>query len=135
MNVIARTLKLLFFNFLLHFVPLQMGQKDSREKTDDVSDPEILQSVEKAVRENTSLKTIRIDCVELSWTNITVAILKGLITNASLKDVELVVPRQFPAVLPVMVEEVREAKSKLRLVVRAGYSESLQATLLPLPFI
>ena len=110
-----------------------MGQKDSKEKTDDVSDPEILQSVEMAVRKNESLKTIRIDCTELSWTNIAIAILKGVITNASLREVELVVPRHFPAILPVVVEEVREAKSMLRLVVRAGYSESLrisQATLL-----
>lgn len=109
----------------MQFLQLQMGQKDAKEKIEDVSDPEILQSVEEAVRVNTSLKTIKIDCVELSWTNVTVAILKGAITNASLREVELTVPENVPATLPVVVEEVREAKTMLRLVVRAGYSESL----------
>lgn len=100
-----------------------MGQKDAKEKIEDVSDPEILQSVEEAVRVNMSLKTIRIDCVELSWSNITVAILKGALTNASLSEVEVTVPENVPAALPEVVEDLRKAKSNLRLVVRAGYSE------------
>ena len=119
-----------------------MGQKDTEEKTEDVSDPEFLESVEAAVRVNKSLKTITIDCIEVSWTNITIAILKGVIANTSLREMKLAIPVEPPDALREVVEKVRKEKPKLRLVVRAGpvegKSEFLSHAALPLvvsPFI
>ena len=102
-----------------------MKQEDTVEMVEDVSDPEVLQSVEDAVRVNTSVTVIRIHCTELRWTNIVAAILKGTLNNVSLRELDLATPENFPPTLPFIVEDVRRAKPMLRLVVRAGYSELL----------
>ena len=100
-----------------------MKQEDTVEMVEDVSNPEVLQSVEDAVTMNTSVTVIRIRCTELRWTNIAAAILKGTLNNVSLRELELATPENFPPTLPVIVEDVRRAKPMLHLVVRAGYSE------------
>ena len=104
----------------------------------DVSDSKILQLIGEAVRQNTSITTIRIICAELRWSNIAIAILKGAMENTSLKELELVIPclddSPEPSALPTpeditthpvveAVKRLRDTKLQLRLVVRAGNSK------------
>ena len=71
---------------------------------------------------STSVKRIRIDCEYLRWTNVATAILKGAAHNTVLQELELTTPSNFPPPQEV-VDDVRRANPKLRLVVVAG-SES-----------
>ena len=86
---------------------------------EDVADPDVLKAVEAAVRRSTSVKRIKIEGCCLKWTNVATAILKGAAQTKSLREVELVTTKDFPPP-PEVVDEVREANPKLRLVVRAG---------------
>ena len=85
---------------------------------EDVTDPGVLKAVEAAVRRCTSVKRINIKSCELRWTNVATAILKGAAQSKPLREVELVTPWDFAP--PQVVDSVRRANPKLRLVVRAG---------------
>ena len=93
-----------------------------RGEGEDVTEPDVLKAVEAAVRRSTSVKRIKIDGEYLRWTNVATAILKGAAQSKPLREVELVTPKDLPPPQEV-VDEVRRANPKLRLVVRAG-SES-----------
>ena len=93
---------------------MQRGKKGK-----DVSDPDVLMAIEEAIKESMSLKRIEIDGEYLGWTNVTTAILKGAAHNTVLRELELVTPEDFPPPQEV-VDDVRRANPKLRLVVRAG---------------
>ena len=97
----------------------------------DVSDPGTLQSVEAAVRDNKSLKTMTIKptiSCQLTWTNVAVAVLKGAAKNETLRTLKLAV-RDEPYPAPELVDEVRRSNPKLQLTVRAGgHSESEHVT-------
>ena len=86
---------------------------------EDVTDPDVLKAVEAAVRRSTSVKRIKIESSGLKWTNVATAILKGAAQNKALREVELVTPRNSPP-LQEVVDDVRRANPKLRLVVMAG---------------
>ena len=86
---------------------------------EDVLDPDVLKTVEEAITVNTSVKRIKIDGLFLRWTNVATAILKGAAHNTVLRELELTTPRDFPPPQEV-VDDVRRANPKLRLVVRAG---------------
>ena len=88
-------------------------------KGEDVSDPDVLKEVEEAITVSTSVKRIKIDGEYLKWANVATAILKGAAHNTVLRELELVTPRDFPPAQEV-VDDVRRANPKLRLVVRAG---------------
>ena len=91
---------------------------------EDVSDPSMLQSVEAAIRDNKSVKRIMIDGPHMQWINVATAILKGAAQKTSLKELELVTPKDLPPPQEV-VDDVRRANPRLRLVVRArGVSAS-----------
>ena len=90
---------------------------------EDVSDPDVLRVVEEAIRNSTLVKRIEIDCEHLWWTNVATAILKGAAHNTVLRELELRTPRDFPPPQEV-VDDVRRANPKLRLVVKAGRGES-----------
>ena len=90
---------------------------------EDVLDPDVLRAVEKAITVSTSVKRIEIDGKYLRWTNVATAILKGAAHNTVLRELELKTPRDFPPPQE-MIDDVRRANPKLRLVVRAGLSES-----------
>ena len=92
-------------------------------KGEDVLDPDVLKTVEEAIRVSTSVKRIKIDGEYLRWTNVTTAILKGAAHNTVLRELVLQTPGDFPPPQEV-VDDVRRANPKLRLVVRAGESES-----------
>ena len=97
-------------------------------KGEDVLDPDVLKTVEEAITVSTSVKRIKIDGESLRWTNMATAILKGAAHNTVLRELELVTPEEF---LPPqeVVDDVRRANPKLRLVVRAfGESASHDIT-------
>ena len=88
-------------------------------KGEDVLDPDVRKTVEEAITVSTSVKRIEIDGRGLRWTNVATAILKGAAHNTGLRELELVTPKDFPPPQEV-VDDVRRANPKLRLVVRAG---------------
>ena len=85
----------------------------------DVSDPGTLQSVIAAVRDNKSLKKMTILASSLTWTNVSIAILKGAAKNETLKTLKLEIP-EAPYPVPKLVDEVRRSNPKLQLTVEAG---------------
>ena len=91
-------------------------------KGEDVTDPNVLKAIEAAVRRGTSVKKIKIQGSSLRWTNVATAILKGAAKSKPLREVELVTPQNSPP-LQEVVDDMRKANPKLRLVVKAG-SES-----------
>ena len=108
---------------------LKHMQKRKKEvKGEDVSDPDILKAVETAVKESTSVKRIKIEGGYLRWTNVATAILKGVTQSKALRELELRTPEDFPPPQEV-VDDVRRANPKLRLVVRTeGKSASHDIT-------
>ena len=89
----------------------------------NVLDPDVLKTVEEAITVSTSVKRIEINGEYLRWTNVATAILKGAAHNTVLRELELATPRDFPPPQEV-VDDVRRANPKLRLVVGAGRGES-----------
>ena len=92
-------------------------------KGKDVLDPDVLKTVEEAIRVSTSVKRIKIDGEYLRWTDVATAILKGAAHNTVLRELELETPEGFPPPQEV-VDDVRRANPKLRLVVRTGGESS-----------
>ena len=90
-----------------------------RGEGEDVTDPDVLKAVETAVRRSTSVKRIKIKGSHLRWTNVATAILKGAAQSKPLREVVLVTPQNSPPPQEV-VDDVRKANPKLRLVVTAG---------------
>ena len=84
----------------------------------DVSDPDTLQAVEVAVRENTSLRRMGIGDDSMTWTNVAEAILKGATKNATLRGLHLRVPDE-PLPPQQLIDDLRRSNSKLRLTVWA----------------
>ena len=68
------------------------------------------------------MKRIEIGSRHLKWTNVATAILKGAAQSKLLREVELWTPVGFPPPQEV-VDDVRRANPKLRLVVKAELSE------------
>ena len=93
-------------------------------KGDDVTDPDVLKAVEAAVRRSTSVKRIKIEGRGLRWTNVATAILKGAAQSKPLREVVLETP--LGSLPPKeVVDDVRRANPKLRLVVKEGSGESV----------
>ena len=86
---------------------------------EDVSDPDMLKAVQTAVRENRSVKRIRIVRRELRWANVATAIIEGAAHYTTLREVELGTPKDHPTPQD-MIDKTRQANPKLRLVVEAG---------------
>ena len=84
-----------------------------------MSDPDVLKAVEEAIRVSMSVKRIGIEGEDLRWTNVATAILKGAAHNTVLREFQLMTPRVFPP-LQEVVDDVRRANPKLRLIVVAG---------------
>ena len=95
---------------------------------EDVTDPDVLKAVETAVRKSTSVKRIKIEGSHLRWTNVATAILKGAAQSKPMREVVLETPKDSPPPQEV-VDDVRRANPKLRLLVRAkGESASHDIT-------
>ena len=98
-------------------------QEDAEVEGEDVTDPEVLKAVETTVRRSTSLKRIKIEGGLLRWTNVATAILKGAAQSKPLREVEIETPLDSPP-LQEVVDDVRRANPKLRLVVMADGGKS-----------
>ena len=96
-------------------------------KGEDVSDLGVLRAVEEAIRGSRSVKRIKINGRFLKWTRVATAILKGAAHNTVLRELELKTPLDFPPPQEV-VDDLRRANPKLRLVVMAGESVSHDIT-------
>ena len=92
-------------------------QRGMEVEGEDVLDPDVLKTVEEAITVSMSVKRIEIDGEYLRWTNVATAILKGAAHNTVLRELELTTPEDFPPPQEV-VDDVRRANPKLRLVVR-----------------
>ena len=88
----------------------------------DVLDPDTLQAVEVAVKENMSLR--RMEIWAYTVTNVAVAILKGATNNATLQRLHLHIPAE-PLPPQQLIDDLRRSNSKLRLTVQAGESTLL----------
>ena len=96
------------------------GRRGEVLKGEDVLEGEdVLKAVEEAITVSTSVKRIEIDGEYLRWTNVATAILKGAAHNTVLRELELRTPRGFSPPQEV-VDDVRRANPKLRLVVESG---------------
>ena len=104
-------------------VVTQQGLLNHMQGWREVVRKDVLKTVEEAITVSTSVKRIKIDGEYLRWTNVATAILKGAAHNTVLRELELATPRDFPPPQEV-VDDVRRANPKLRLVVRAGKGES-----------
>ena len=98
-------------------------QERREVKGKDVSKPDVLKAVEEAITVSTSVKRIEIDGAYLKWTNVATAILKGAAHNTVLRELWVVTPWGISPPQEV-VDDVRRANPKLRLVVMAGRGES-----------
>ena len=96
-----------------------LNHMQDKVKGEDVLDPDVLKTVEEAIRVNTSVKRIKINNDYLRWTNVATAILKGAAYNTVLRELELKTPEDFPPPQE-LVDDVRRANPKLRLVVSKG---------------
>ena len=102
---------------------------------EDVTDPDVLKAVEAAVRRSTSVKRIKIEGISLKWTNLATAILKGAAQSKPLREVELVTS-QNPSPPQKVVDDVRRANPKLRLIVeRRGELASHDITWHHIPLV
>ena len=81
-----------------------------------MTDPDVLKAVEAAVRSSMSVKRIKIKGLNLKWTNVATAILKGAAQSKPLREVKLATPQNSPP--QEVVDDVRRANPKLRLVVK-----------------
>ena len=99
------------------FNHMQGGREGVRRE--DVLDPDVLRAIEEAIKESMSVKRIEIDVKYSRWTKVATAILKGAAHNTVLRELELWTPKDFPPPQEV-VDDVRRANPKLRLVVVAG---------------
>ena len=102
-----------------------LNHMQGKVEGEDVTDPGVLKAVEAAVRRSTSVKRIKIEGSNLRWTNVATAILKGAAQSKPLREVELETPENFhtpedPPPPQEVVDDVRRANPKLRLVVRAA---------------
>ena len=78
----------------------------------DVEDEDTLKAVEVAVRESTSVKRIEVHCLNLNWTNVATAVLKGATENTSLRQLTLWTPAE-PSPSQDVVDEVKQKKRRL----------------------
>ena len=90
----------------------------------DVTEEDVLTSVEQAVKENTTLERLEVNSrlSEMNWRNVAESILKGAAANQNLRELELVINEKYKKYPPKqeVIEIVRKDNRKLRLIVRIG---------------
>ena len=87
----------------------------------DVTEKDVLTSVEQAVKENTTLERLEVDSI--NWRNLADSILKGAAANQNLRELELVMNEKYKEYAPKqeVIDNVRKVNRKLRLIVRFGF--------------
>ena len=93
----------------------------------DVTEEDVLTSVEQAVKENTILERLEVDGMYsiMNWRNVAERILKGAAANQNLRQLELLINEKYKKdkeYLPKqeVVDDVRKVNQKLRLIVNIG---------------
>ena len=68
----------------------------------DVTEEDILTSVEQAVKENTTLERLTVGCEysEINWRNVAESILKGAAVNQNLRELKLVMNEKYRGYAP-----------------------------------
>ena len=96
----------------------------------DVTEEDVLTSVEQAVKENTTLERLEVSnrCFSgsaINWWNVAERILKGTAANQNLRELKLMMNWKYKKdkeYLPKqeVVDDVRKVNQKLRLIVNIG---------------
>ena len=89
----------------------------------DVTEEDVLTSVEQAVKENTTLERLEVDSMStMNWRNVAESILKGAAANQNLRVLELVMDEKCKEYAPKqeVIDNVRKVNRKLRLTVELG---------------
>ena len=86
----------------------------------DVTEEDVLTSVEQAVKENTTLERLEVNSwfSEMNWRNVAESILKGAAANHNLRELQLVYKDYAPK--QEVIDNVRKVNKKLRLIVEYG---------------
>ena len=89
----------------------------------DVTEEDVLTSVEQGVKENTTLERLKVysQWSAMNWRNVAESILKGAAANQNLRELELVTNEKCKEYAKQeVVDNVRKVNQKLRLVVKLG---------------
>ena len=85
----------------------------------DVTEEDVLTSVEQAVKENTTLERLEVNCSKMNWRNVVESILKGAAANQNLRELTLWMNEEY-APKQEVIDNVRKVNKKLRLIVELG---------------
>ena len=90
----------------------------------DVTEEDVLTSVEHAVKENTTLERLEVNnrWNEMNWRNVVESILKGAVANQNLRVLTLLMNKKYKEFAPKqeVIDNVRKVNQKLRLIVGTG---------------
>ena len=90
----------------------------------DVTEEDVLTSVEQAVKENTTLERLEVNSERstMNWRNVAESILKGAAANQNLRELKLVMNEKCKEFAPnqEVIDNVRKVNQKLRLIVLSG---------------
>ena len=90
----------------------------------DVTEKDVLTSVEQAVKENTTLERLVVESgwSKMNWRNVAESILKGAAANQNLRELKLVMNEKCKEYAPKqeVIDNVRKLNTKLRLNVELG---------------
>ena len=94
----------------------------------DVTEEDVLTSVEQAVKENTTLERLTVSDnwferrSKMNWRNVAESILKGAAANHYLRVLELVMYEKCKEYAPKqeVIDNVRRVNNRLRLIVKLG---------------
>ena len=83
----------------------------------DVTEEDVLTSVEQAVKENTTLERLEVNSI--NWRNVADSILKGAAANQNLRVLQLWMNEKYKEYAPKqeVIDNVRKVNKKLRLTV------------------
>ena len=84
----------------------------------DVTEEDVLTSIEQAVKENTTLERLQVDSrwCKINWKNVAESILKGAAANQNLRKLELVMKSKEYAPKQEVIDNVRKVNKKLKLI-------------------
>ena len=90
----------------------------------DVTEKDVLTSVEQAVKENTTLERLEVNSIRsaMNWRNVAESILKGAAVNQNLRELKLFMNEKYKEFAPKqeVIDNVRKVNQKLRLIVGFG---------------
>ena len=90
--------------------------------TQNVTEEDVLTSVEQTVKKNTTLERLVVYSSNMNWRNVAGSILKGAAANQNLRMLELWMDNKYKEYAPKqeLIDKVRKSNKKLRLIVLLG---------------